>query len=162
MTYGKGWSRSTRGSNPPKRIGGDSQGRGSRLNTTYYTTENTRWGTRIVPDTSKWDVTSKSVRIGNSSYGTEYTFTEKTKPVTYGGAAAVQPQPTPAPAPAPEQKKALLIHPLQDEVDKLKILSSLRSRFGGMGTAKSNNLPFKQRDNFIPMNIEGSVGLNIA
>lgn len=154
MTYGKG----SRVTNPPKRIGGDSQGRGSTLNDTYYTTESTRWGDKIVPKTSDWTVTTTPGRWGDNVH-----FSPKPQPVQQSGGVSSNVTPVQqASAPPPEQKKALLIHPLQDEVDKLKILSSLRARFGGMGTAKSNNLPFKQRDNFIPMNIEGSVGLNIA
>ena len=95
MTYGKDGSVT----NPPKRTGGDSQGRGSKLNTTHWKPQQTRWGEKLVPNTDNFIVTSTTRQTKDATV-TDYTFTPKQTQPTYS--APTTPAPTaPVATPVP-------------------------------------------------------------
>lgn len=99
----------TRAVNPPKKIGGDAQGRGSRLNTDYYTTKSGRWGDTIVPRTDIYNVTSSNVRTGKDSYGTNYVFSPKQAPVQVGAASTPLVVESKLPTATPVKKQAAFV-----------------------------------------------------
>lgn len=159
MTYGKGPV-----TNPPKRTGGDSQGRGSKLNTTYWKPQQTRWGETLVPNTDKFTVTT-TTRLTKDATVTDYTFTPKqtqptysapTAPVVTPVPVAVAPTPTTTVAtPPPQQPKEIRATTIIPGSDYERAVG-IRYTPNETTKFKETNLPFKftYQDTNLPTNLD--------
>lgn len=165
MTYGKDGSVT----NPPKRTGGDSQGRGSKLNTTHWKPQQTRWGEKLVPNTDNFTVTSTTRRTKDATV-TDYTFTPKqtqptysapttpapTAPVATPVPVAVAPTPPPAVAtPSPQQPKEIRATTIIPGSDYERAVG-IRYTPNQTTEFKGTNLPFTftYQDTNLPTNLD--------